>query len=211
MRAPDTVACVAIEHDPARVLLSGHGTLLCRDSLGHTIGQRLADDRAMMPVLVHGFRRLFNLRPDHYDTSNLWGRPGVEQGGLNVEPAAGALLNGLAFRVAPEELEKLDRREYVYDRLRVETEDFETGELVGPGYIYSSRPDARWIERDPDGLLPRWSDMVRARAGAYAIGHRFGETFDRTTYLANGETLVVDRYRDHLSPGEPPRDEEPTR
>ncbi len=139
-------------------------------------------------MLVPGFRRLFNLRPDHYDTSDLWGRPGVEQGAMNVEPAAGAVLNALAFTVAPEELERLDRREYVYDRLEVEASDFETGAPLGPCHIYSSKLDARWIERDPSQQLPQWRDVVWARAGAYQIGRPFGETFDRTTYLADGET-----------------------
>ncbi len=55
--------------------------------------------------------------------------------------------------------------------------------------------------------------MIRRRrgtddpAGSYAIGRRFGATFDRTTYLADGETLMAERYRDHLSPGEPPQTE----
>ncbi len=97
-----------------------------------------------------------------------------------------------------------------YDRLGVEATDFETGTLLGPCHIYSSKPDARWIERDPGKLLPQWRDVVWARAGAYRIGRRFGETFDQTTYLADGETLVADRYRDHLSAGEPPRAEEHT-
>lgn len=190
------------------VLVIGYGTLLYRASLGQTIGQAVAGQREMLPVLVRGFRRLFNLRPDHYVASHLWGRPGIENGAMNVEPADGQSLNGLAFQVTPEELAELDRRERYYDRLAAETYDFETGAPLGPGQIYSARLDARWIERDPERLLPLWRDVAWARAGAYAIGRSFGETFDRTTYLADGETLVVDRYREHLSPGEPPGAEE---
>lgn len=190
------------------VLLVGYGTLLYRASLGHTIGETPAGERAMVPVVVENFRRLFNLRPDHYQSSELWGVPGIENGAMNVEPAAGIALNGLAFRVAPAELERLDRRERYYRRVEVELRRFDDGEPLGRGQIYSSRPDERWIERAPAVLLPLWRDVVWARAGAYAIGRRFGRMFDRTTYLADGATLVVDRYRDHLTPGEPPRAEE---
>lgn len=190
------------------VFIIGYGTLLYRASLGQTIGRTMADQREMVPVLVTGFRRLFNLRPDHYLASDVWGRAGIENGAMNVEPAASESLNGLAFEVAPEELEQLDRRERYYERLEAEIYDFQTGEPLGPGHIYSSKPDARWIERDPGKLLPLWRDVAWARAGSYAISRRFGETFDRTTYLADGKTLVVDHYRAHLSPGKPPGHEE---
>ena len=189
-------------------LVIGYGTLLYRASLERTVGRAEGGVRELLPVLVHGFRRLFNMRPDHYAASDLWGRPGVENGAMNVEPAAGVSLNAVAFRVEPEELERLDERESAYDRLLVEACDFETGVPLGRGHIYSSKPDPRWIECDPGKLLPLWRDVVWARAGAYAIGRRFGEAFDNTTYLADGETLVADRYRDHLSPGKPPRTEE---
>lgn len=195
--------------EPAGVLVIGYGTLIYRASLGHTIGQTGAGNREMVPVQVRGFRRLFNLRPDHYTASNLWGRPGLENGAMNVEPAEDESFNGLAFRVSPEELEKLDQRERYYDRLEAEVYDFATETPLGPGQVYSSRPDARWIERDPGKLLPLWRDVAWARSGAYAISRRFGETFDRTTYLADGESLVVDRYREHLSPGKEPPAEEP--
>lgn len=184
------------------VLVVGYGTLLYRASLGDTIGRNAADHQEMTPVLVKGFRRLFNLRPDHYEASNLWGRPGIENAAMNVEPAADLCLNGLAFRVAPEALGKLDERERYYERIEVEANDFETGAPLGPAHIYSARMDAHWLERDPRKLLPLWRDVVWARKGAYAIGRRFGETFDRTTFLADGATLVVERYRDHLSRAE---------
>jgi hypothetical protein len=127
---------------------------------------------------------------------------------MNVEPVEGAVLNGLAFRVEPAEIPKLDERERYYHRMEIEVLDFETGRSLGIGQIYGSKPEARWIERDPEKLLPFWRDVLWARAGSYAIGQRFGETFDRTTYLADGETLVTRHYIDHLTPGRPPGAEE---
>jgi hypothetical protein len=46
-------------------LLVGYGTLLNRASLGQTIGADVATSKLMRPVIVNGFRRLYNLRPDH--------------------------------------------------------------------------------------------------------------------------------------------------
>ena len=179
-------------------LLIGYDTLMCRASAGRTLGRPEGLEREMLPVLVHGFRRLFNMRPDHYEASEIWGWPGIENGAMNVEPAPGERFNGLALRVTARELQLMDRRENAYERIEVEARAFDSGEPMGIGHVYSSRPDARWIERDPARLLPLWRDVVWARDAAYGIGRRFGETFDRTTYLADGKTLVADRYRDHL-------------
>lgn len=179
--------------------LIGYGTLLSRASAGRTLGRPGGLAREMLPVTVRGYRRLFNLRPDHYVASRVWGRPGIENGAMNVEPAAGEEFNGLAFRVSRQELELLDQRESAYDRIEVEACGFDSGEPIGRGQVYCSRPDARWIERDPARLLPLWRDLVWARQAAYGTGRRFGRAFDRTTYLADGTTLVADRYRDRLS------------
>jgi cation transport regulator ChaC len=101
---------------PSRIMIVDYGTLLYRASLGNTIGKSAADEREMVPVMVRGFRRLFYLRPDHYGTNNLCGKEGAENAAMNVEPVEGAVLNGLAFRVEPAEIPKLDERERYYHR-----------------------------------------------------------------------------------------------
>ena len=53
-----------------------------------------------------------------------------------------------------------------------------------------------FFERDIEKLMPLWRDIVWARTGAYRIGETFGRCYDETTYLADGRTLVIDRYRD---------------
>ena len=82
-------------------VLVGYGTLLYRPSLGDTIGGTAASAIEMVPVVVAGYQRLFNLRPDHYVplTSSLLGATGIENAAMNVEPAPGFSVNGLAFTV----------------------------------------------------------------------------------------------------------------
>ena len=152
----------------------------------------------MIPVVIPGYRRLFNLRAEHYRSSNRLGRAPIENGAMNVEPDPAASFNGLAFRVTEVELEILDARERYYLRLVAPAHDFDTRELVGEGHFYSAAVDAEWLERDPGRLLPLWRDIVWARRGAYAIGEAFGRYFDETTYLADGRTRVVDHYANLL-------------
>lgn len=182
----------------SRLYLVGYGTLLDRASLGDSIGGDASAAKAMVPVRIGGYRRLFNLRPDHYEPSRQTTREPIEAAAMNVEPAADDEFNGLAFAVTEEELTALDQRERYYQRRSVTVLDFSSGQPIGDGHLYASVPDARWIERDPRRLLPRWLDIVLARRGAYAIGEEFGRTYDQTTFLADGRTLMVEAYRQWL-------------
>lgn len=178
--------------------LIGYGTLLNRGSLGTSIGQSSARGKSLMSVVVRDYRRLFNLRPTHYETSHRLNSEPIENAAMNIERAPGLHFNGLAFRVKSEELERLDERERYYERQLVPMFSFETGKHVGEGHVYVSALDAPWIERDVAKLMPLWRDVVWAREGAYKISDQFGRDFDATTYLADGETFVFDRYGDLL-------------
>jgi hypothetical protein len=181
------------------MLLIGYGTLLNVASLGRTIGSPAAQSKAIIPVVVRDFRRLCNLRPDHYRPSFRFSSMPIEAGAMNVELCPGASFNAVAFVVTEDELLGLDRRERYYQRQQVPVYRFSDGAYFDQGEIYVGSPNARWIERDPERLLPRWDDIVEARAGCYALSIAFGRMFDETTYLADGGTLVFDRYRTHLS------------
>ena len=60
--------------------------------------------------------------------------------------------------------------------------------------MYSAKPGSQWVDDDLDQLLPRWLDIELGRTGSYRISSDFGRAFDQTTYLADGATLVADRY-----------------
>lgn len=179
-------------------LLVGYGTLLQRGSLGHSIGAAAAESKEIVPVRVRGYRRLFNLRPTHYEPSAKLNGSGIEAAAMNLERDADAQFNGLAFTVAEDEFARLDDRERYYERHEVALLHFDTGEELGTGFAYASDPKARWIERDVEQLMPLWRDIVWARDGAYRISTAFGEAFDATTFLADGRTRVVDVYREVL-------------
>lgn len=183
-------------------LLLGYGTLLHRESLARTVGEP-ALERPLTPAVVPGYRRLFNVRPGDYEPSYRLSRRPIEAAAMNIEAAPGAWLNGLLFAVSEVDLEALDARESGYRRIRVAFRSCPGGTPVGEAFTYLAGPDAPGICRDPSRLMPRWRDVVLARAGAYAVGRAFGEMFDRTTYLADGESPMIDVYGPHLpEPGD---------
>ncbi|MEM9799780.1 MAG: gamma-glutamylcyclotransferase family protein [Planctomycetota bacterium] len=175
-------------------LIVGYGTLLLSASVGTTIGSSAASEKTYRPVLVPGHRRLFNLRPTHYDSSSKLSTKGNENAAMNVEPAAECRFNAVVFEVQDNELEALDQRERYYERVEVPLLDFSTREDLGTGYCYMSRPDAEWIERDPAKLMPLWRDVVWARTGSLRLSEAFGAEYDATTYMADGKTLVQETY-----------------
>lgn len=182
----------------AESLLIGYGTLLYRGSLGQSIGAESSESKPIVPVIVRNFKRLFNVRPEHYESSHKLNAAGIELGAMNVKPSTGFSLNAVALPVNAHELEKLDQRERYYRRVTIPIHDFFTGEPLGLGHVYIADLESKWVDSDLHKLLPRWQDIVWARTGSYAISQAFGEYYDATTYLADGETLMIDFYRQHL-------------
>jgi hypothetical protein len=117
---------------------------------------------------------------------------------MNVEQSTGSTFNAVAIPVSALELETLDRRERYYRRFTAPLHDFATGQPVGLGHVYAAELGSEWLDRDVHQLLPRWQDIAWARTGAYAISHAFGQYYDATTYLADGKTIMIDFYRQHL-------------
>ena len=177
-----------------KVVIVGFGTLLLQESLGDTI----SNTKKFIPILVKNYRRLFNLLPDHYEADNRLRSDDTEIGAANIEPAEGFQFNGLSFEASASDLENLDSRERYYKRSEVPYYDFETGANLGMCYVYESPLDARWLVGNTDKLLPLWRDIVYARVGAYRTSEAFGKMYDATTYLADGKTLMIDYYKDHL-------------
>ncbi len=178
-------------------MIAGYGTLLLSESLGKTVGEREAAMKASawIPVRVDGYRRLYNLSPPHYKPSFRATADPVEKSAANVEPCAGCWFNGIAFEADESETALLDRREGIYRRTPVRLSRFDTGAPLGGGFVYVGPADSELVCRDPAKLLPRWLDLNYARVGAYRAGADFGRAFDETTFLADGATLVADRYR----------------
>lgn len=180
-----------------KVTIVGFGTLLLQESLGDTIGA----EKRFRPIIVKNYQRLFNLLPDHYldyEPDRRLRTDDSELGAANIRPAEGYEFNGLSFEANAADLEQLDARERYYERAVVPHYDFYTGEELGLCHVYASPIDARWLRHDKEDLLPLWRDIVYARVGAYRIGEDFGKAYDATTYLADGKTLLVDYYKDHL-------------
>ena len=93
-----------------RPWLIGYGTLLSLASLARDIGDTATAGKVFYPIEVCGYKRLFNVRPDHYESSRVLSTRGIETGAMNVQPSPGDSFNGVLFHATEEELIGLDER-----------------------------------------------------------------------------------------------------
>jgi hypothetical protein len=180
------------------VLIAGYGTLLLRESLGDTVSEENADQKQFIPVIISGYKRLFNLIPDHYPIENRIGHGPIEKAAANVEVAEDQSFNAIVFQAKATELDLLDQRERYYKRVTAACVEFTSGTSMGECHFYMSEPDARWIENDLSKVLPLWRDIAYARVGAYRISEAFGKMYDASTWMADGTTRMVDYYKNYL-------------
>jgi hypothetical protein len=172
-----------------KALVAGYGTLLARESLARTLGEAAVRSKRFVPVWIDGYRRLFNVRPPYYRGA----APSAAEAAHNLEPAADARCNALAFLVSLDELAHLDERERGYERTAVALRTFEDSQPFGRAFAYLAPLTSPWIERDPARLQPLPRDLAWARSGAAALGPEFLAHFEATTFLADGRTPLAMR------------------
>jgi len=147
-----------------------YGSLISHNSLSKTI-----KDRKFIPVVVKGFRRIFNLSLR-------------EKGGrdvLNIARDKNSFFNGVMFEINEEELTKLKEREDDYNLEEADFYDFETGKKLGKGLISVDHI----VNIDKSHELPDKPYFELCREAAYHLSEKFGKVWDDTTYTSAGEKV----------------------
>ena len=104
----------------------GYGSLVDKAALAAWLRRGAFGPGETAPCRLRGWRRTWNVARDngeiaagrpHYVDARTGARAALFVTVLNIRPAAGESVNGLAFRVSRAERERLDRREFNYDRI----------------------------------------------------------------------------------------------
>lgn len=145
----------------------GYGSLLSHKSLKETI-----KDKKFLPVIVKGYKRIFNLRDNSkYDV-------------LNLKKDKRYYFNGVVFEINEKELQKLKKREDDYNLEEVKYYDFYTKKKLGKALVVIDY----LVGIDKDGK-PKEEYLEMCRSAAYKIGDDFGKVWDKTTYTSNGKKI----------------------
>lgn len=148
----------------------GYGSLLSHNSLSKTI-----PDRSFTPVVVKGYKRVFNLKAERDRDPDV----------LNLKPDGRAQFNGVLFSVNEDELVKIKEREDDYNLEETNCYDFTTGKPLGRCFITIDHV----VGIDDAARPPDKSYFILCREAAYAVSEAFGKAWDETTYVASGERV----------------------
>jgi hypothetical protein len=150
----------------------GYGSLISHKSLKETIY-----DRPFTPVIVKGYKRIFDLATGHGKNRDL----------LNVIKSPAHNFNGVLFSVNDAELVKLKEREDDYNLAKTVAYDFVTGKELGNCFITVDV----LVGIDHSGVFaPEKGYFILCREAAYHISEEFGRYWDDTTYNAKGEKIA---------------------
>ncbi|HEX6601763.1 MAG TPA: gamma-glutamylcyclotransferase family protein, partial [Solirubrobacterales bacterium] len=113
-----------------------YGSLVLPASVAETLGER--PGRTAVAAELAGWRRGFTQARDNRACEKTFaladGSVPERILGLNVDPADGHAVNGVALAVTKAELARLDARELRYDRVAVDTVVAAAEPLAGPAF-----------------------------------------------------------------------------
>ncbi len=147
----------------------GYGSLMSRASVGH-----FRSVKKVEPVIVKGFRRVFDLTIPHH--SGDW---------LNVHASKKHYFNGVLFHVSEYDLRRIKEREDDYDFVSAWALHYDSEKRLAKGLL--SVDD--WVGLDKGKRLPQKNYFIECRKAAYGLGDDFGREWDETTFLSNGQKV----------------------
>lgn len=168
------------------ILIFGFGSLINRDSLLVTASRA----RSMQPATITGFRREFSMwDPVGFSETNP-DVAGIAHCALDVIPDAGSdsVVNGVAFSVDADDFAALKQREVEYMAIVTQVYDFETNQLLGDCYVFSSgKRDGNFAHNN----IAQQRYLEVCLDGARQFGQEFFDEFLRTTYIGEQNIHVA--------------------
>lgn len=131
--------------------------------------------RKFIPVIVKGYKRVFNLVSDKNAGGDI----------LNLEQNMKYFFNGIMFEVDEDELRKIKEREDDYNFIETAAYDLKEKKKFSPCFISVDFI----VGIDHKKQNPDKSYFVLCREAAYHINKEFGKLWDETTFLSNGKKV----------------------
>lgn len=173
-----------IKLSAGQVLIFGYGSLLLRESMEATLGQRYDETRYICEL--QGWRRSW----DVFMPNEVFYEPGPVNDFvpaniiyLNIKPSADCSVNGLLYRLEENQIEAFDKREWIYDRVDITSRIRGVTVEGGEAYIYTSKPE--WLMnpahtcRQRAALRRTYVEMIER--GVSLLGAAFRDQFELST------------------------------
>lgn len=172
------------------ILIFSYGSLMDRESAQETLSEQSMATRRT--AVAFGVRRLFDrdvpIKPrSHWHTPN----DPLARGMLNVRVSDSPydIINGVLVEVAVDDLPSILSREVGYDLYPVVVEEWDSPDSSDYAVAYTFRAPEHSIYTNPK-LLPRPGYYELTRNAAKQYGPLFLALWYKTTYFADGHTLI---------------------
>jgi cation transport regulator ChaC len=181
-----------------------YGSLAHPGSAAETLGADPA--RRAIAAELNGWRRGFTQARDNRACEKTFaladGTVPAHVLGLNVHPAGGAVVNGVAISVSSAELDRLDGRELRYDRVEVAARVAAAETLPGPVYAYVAKP-ANLALRPPPGAVILRSYLDAVEDAFAALGETHLGAFRESVEPLPAPVVEARLLADRIPPGNP--------
>jgi hypothetical protein len=185
-----------IQLGPGEHALFAYGSLLSIASLERTLGRSYRGP--LMVCSIEGWRRRWNVAMPNdvfaYRDKDGWVTP-QRIFYLNVERQSRERVSGVLFVVNADDLERFDRREWIYDRVEVTTVLRGVSVEGGAAWVYCGKPD--YVFDHPSSRqfgAVRRSYLNILADGHRALGQDFVHAYEESTDPVP-ESLVIDDVR----------------
>ena len=188
---PNTVELIENE-----VAIFGYGSLLSVPSLETTLKRRYRGP--FVACSIEGWRRSWNVampnQTFYAETPSgcLFPERIIY---LNVTAQPSSLLNGVLFVVGPKELQAMDEREWIYDRLAITDQLRGVNISGGDAFTYVAKPEYLVTEvTSPAIAAIRASYLALLETGLSDLGSSFREAYEQSSAPVPRH-LVIDDIR----------------
>jgi len=168
----------------------GYGSLMSPESIEESLDRKiqLTD---LIPCQLHGYIRRWNACVPYIFEDEASGEFSIDVVFLNLERREYASVNGVLLPVNQVDLDALDRRELVYNRLIVTSQVCANQPVQGVVYTYVAQPEYSRKVRLQHGLI--MSDYIElVEAACREFGEEFLKEYHRTTLMPESPTFQVE-------------------
>ncbi len=191
----------AMAFENGKILLFGYGSLMSPDLARNKKCIKQENLITLRPAISFGMKRLFNIRATVLKTLTSKTLEPKERCFLNLIPTTDyhCVTNGIVVEVDQEDLTRLVAREVGYDLVPVFVASWEDAIKqsdaikIEIAYTFSASVELRdHVSYTSNELYPiRWYASIVDEAAKF-YGPLFWNTYQKTTWLADGTTLITD-------------------
>ncbi|RMG21667.1 MAG: gamma-glutamylcyclotransferase [Methanobacteriota archaeon] len=129
----------------------GYGSLMAKEEIERTLG-RIVSAESVIPASLAGYRRDWSAVRSNTELTGKWlverssGFLPQHVAYLNIVPDKDSVVDGVVFPVTEEDIQKMDRREVGYERIKVSVSGVDGRKIDGTVFTYIDKVNDPYVD-----------------------------------------------------------------